>query len=140
MNVLEDSSYLLQSAVICLLASHLFFWNYACSGLEILFVLNQSKVSLVHLSAHVLEVFKDAYLVLLILPIKEGLIGVQVVLQPLLRCLGSVHGRWITSQETLSSVELFIDFIMMLQLKLALERRGVVARTTDTLKQGVQKW
>ena len=117
-NILKDCADLIQSAIISLLATLAILRNQSGTWSEILFVFLYPKVSLVHLASHILEVFKDAYLVLLIFPIKESLVGVLIVLNAFICRLVDVKWCRIASLEDSVSVELLKQLIVKLLLLL----------------------
>lgn len=118
MNILKDSTDLIESTIISLLASLSILWHQACTRSEILLVLHNSEVSFVHLARHVLKVFEDANLVLFILPIKECVIRVLIVLDALLRSYVDIKWRRVTPLENLIAMKFFEEFIVKLQLLL----------------------
>ena len=80
MNVLEDRTDLVDSAIILVLALLAVLGDCTCASLEKLLVLNQSQIGLIHLTTHIFEVIKDPSLVLLSFFCDECSILVLIVL------------------------------------------------------------
>ena len=116
MDVPENRTNLVESAIIRFLATLAVFGHESSPRSEILLVLLKSEVCFVHLARHVFEVFEDADLVLFVIPIKEGLVRILIVLKSFLCCEIDIQGCRVGPHENFVAVQLFKQFIMHLLL------------------------
>ena len=116
MHIPENGADLVQSTIVLDPDAALLLGDQPCTLLEILLILKVTKVGLVHLSGHLLEVLEDAYLILLSLLAQEGLIVILVVDQPMLSGVLSVDRYWVTPEEDLALMKFLEHFIMLLKL------------------------
>lgn len=104
MDVFEYGADLIKSAVVFVFASLSIFRNCAISCLEEFLILHQPKIGLVHLTAHIFEVVKNSYFVLLSVLLQESFVAILIVDQSLLRCNNYIFRGWIAPYELFAAM------------------------------------